>query len=232
MSARTKKKTLEQAVIDAVDREHQRFASDLHDGICQELAGIALMLDAVRIRVTSDAAAEIRSVCEHLRRVTTDARRLAIGLPPFVVEHAGLAGALTALKVEFQTLKGPTIVVAVDERVARALPLDVAVNLYRIAQEATANALQHSGALRIDISCERSTKGLLFAIQDDGCGIPADAMEQSGMGIRSMASRARWLGGELRLLPNAPHGTRIEVSLPLPARIQVMDPPCMGGAAV
>jgi signal transduction histidine kinase len=228
MSARTKKKALEQAVIDAVDRERQRFASDLHDGICQELAGIALMLDGVLIRVTSDAAAEIRSVCEHLRRVTTDARRLAVGLPPFAVEHAGLVGALTALKFDIQTRKGPTVGMAVDERVARTLPLDVAVNLYRIAQEATENALQHSGALRIDISLELSTEGLLFVIQDDGCGIAADAMEQSGLGIRSMASRAKWLGGELRLLPNAPQGTRIQVILPMPARFFLMDPPRFG----
>jgi signal transduction histidine kinase len=206
-----KKKTFEQAVIDAVDREHQRFASDLHDGICQELAGIALMLDAVLIRVTSEAAAEIRPVCEHLRRVITDARRLTVGLAPFAVEHAGLVGALTALKCDIQTLKGPTIVIAVDERVAGALPLDVAANLYRIAQQATANALQHSGASRIDISFELYTEGLLFVIQDDCCGIPADAMEQGGLGIRSMASRAKWLGGELKLLPNAPQGTRIQV---------------------
>ena len=208
MSAGTNKKTLEQAVLDAVDRERKRFA--------------------VLIRVTSDAAAEIRSVCGHLRRVTTDARRLAAGLAPFAVEHAGLAGALGALKFDIQTLKGPTIVVAVDERVARALPLDVVVNLYRIAQEATANAVQHSGASRIDISLELSTEGLVFAIQDDGCGIPAEAMEQSGLGIGSMASRAKRLGGELRLLPNAPRGTRIQVILPMPARFLGVDPPGFG----
>jgi signal transduction histidine kinase len=183
------------------------------------------MLDALLTRVTSDTAAEIGSVCERLRRVTTDARRLAVGLAPFVVEHAGLIGALGALKFDIETLKGPTIVVAVDERVARALPLDVVVNLYRIAQEATANALQHSGASTIHISLERSTEGLLFMIQDDGCGVPAEAMEQGGLGIRSMVSRAKWLGGEFRLLPNAPQGTRIEVILPMSARFPAMDPP-------
>jgi signal transduction histidine kinase len=169
------------------------------------------------IRATSDAAAEIRSLGERLRRVTTDARRLAVGLAPFAVEHAGLAGALGALRFDIHTLKGPTVVVALDECVAHVLPLDVAVNLYRLAQEATANALQHSGASRIDISLELSTEGLVFAIQDDGCGIPAEAMEQSGLGIGSMASRAKRLGGELRLLPNAPQGTLIQVILPMPA---------------
>jgi signal transduction histidine kinase len=217
MIAVIEKVTLEQAVIEGVDRERQRLASDLHDGICQELAGIALTLDAVLIRINSDAAAEIRAACEHLRRVITDARRLAVGLAPFTVEHYGLVAALTALKFDTQSLTGPTVMIAVDERVAGALPIDVAANLYRIAQQATANALQHSGASRIDISFELSTAGLLLVIQDDGCGIPADAMKQGGLGIRSMASRAQWLGGEFRLLPHAPQGTRIQVILPMPA---------------
>jgi signal transduction histidine kinase len=149
-----RRRTLEQAVVEAVEREHQRFASDLHDGICQELAGIAMMLDAVRGRVAVDSATEIGSICEHIRRVTIDARRLALGLAPIAVDHAGLAGALGLLKLDVETLKGPTIAVTVDERISRELPLDRAVNLYRIAQEATANALRHSGASHIDISVE------------------------------------------------------------------------------
>jgi signal transduction histidine kinase len=68
-----RRRILEQAVVDAVEREHKRFASDLHDGVCQELAGIAMMLDAILPRVAADAATEIRSVSDHIRRVTLDA---------------------------------------------------------------------------------------------------------------------------------------------------------------
>ena len=210
-----RRKTLEQTVFDAVEREQKRFASDLHDGVCQELAGAAMMLDVILPRVASDVAAEIRSVSEHIRRVILDARKFALGLAPIAVERAGLAGALVLLKLDVETLRGPSIVVSVNEPFARELPLDMAVNLYRIAQEATTNALRHSGASHIDISVEVCAEGLLLAIQDDGCGIRDISSESWGLGIRSMASRAEWLGGELRLLPGTLQGTRVQVIVPM-----------------
>jgi signal transduction histidine kinase len=208
-----RRRTLEQAVVEAVEREHKRFASDLHDGICQELAGIAMMLDAIRGHVPADAATEIRSICDHIRRVTIDARRLALGLAPIAIDHSGLAGALKLLKQDLETLKGPTIAVRVDERVSRELPVDRAVNLYRIAQEATANALRHSGATHIEISVESTERGLSLVIQDDGCGIPDGASELSGLGIKSMISRAEWLGGELKFMRTSPKGTRVQITV-------------------
>ena len=210
--------SLEQAVVAAVDQEHKRFASDLHDGICQELVGIAMMLDALVPRVASDTATEIRSLSEHIRRVTFDARRVALGLAPIVVQRTGLAGALALMKMDLERLTGPAIVISVESRISRELPLDISVNLYRIAQEATANALRHSGASNIDISIEVYGNGLLLAIQDDGCGIADKGSELHGLGIASMASRAKWLGGEFSLLPRSPHGTRVQIIVPMDYR--------------
>jgi len=99
---------------------------------------------------------------------------------------------------------------------ARALPLDMEVNLYRIAQEATANALRHSGVSHIDISVEVSAQEFLLVIQDDGCGVPEGGTALCGLGIKSMVSRAHWAGGELSLLPRSPWGTRVQVIVPLP----------------
>jgi signal transduction histidine kinase len=201
-----RRKKLEQAVFDAVEREQKRFARDLHDGVCQELAGVAMMLDVILPRVASDVAAELRSVSERIRRVTLDVRHLARGLAPIAVERAGLAGVLAQLKLDVGTLRGPTVVVSVNEPFARELPLDMAVNLYRIAQEATTNVLRHSGTSHIDISVEVRGEALLLAIQDNVCGMLDIGSESWGLGIRSMASRAEWLGGELKLLPGHPAG--------------------------
>jgi two-component system sensor histidine kinase UhpB len=215
-----RRKTVGRAVIDAVEREQKRFASDLHDGVCQELAGVTMMLDAILPRVSSDVAEEIGSVSEHIRRVTLDARRLALGLAPIAVERAGLAGALALLRPDVETLKGPTIVVSVNEPLARELPLDMAVNLYHIAQEATTNALRHSGASRIEISLESCGARILLAIQDDGRGIQAFGRESWGLGISSMASRAEWLGGELTFSRGTPQGTKVQVIVPMDDRLQ------------
>ncbi len=100
-----------------------------------------------------------------------------------------------------------------DERV-RALPLDMAVNLYRIAQEATANALRHSDAGHIDISVECCAAGLLLVIQDDGRGMPDRAQDPRGLGIVSMVSRAEWLGGEICFSARLPRGTRVQITVP------------------
>jgi signal transduction histidine kinase len=213
-SGKRRSKPLEQAIVSAVEREHRRFASDLHDGVCQELAGVAMMLDAIRPRVASDVGTEIGYIAEHIRRVTLDARRLALGLAPVAVERAGLAGALALLKLDVETLRGPALAVSVEEPFTN-VPLDMAVNLYRIAQEATANALRHSGASHIYISAEVCDDGLLLAIQDDGCGIRDSGRELWGLGINSMASRAELLGGELQLLPKIPQGTRVQVIVPM-----------------
>jgi signal transduction histidine kinase len=172
-----------------------------------------MKLDAILPRVASDVAAEIESVSEHIRQVTLDARRLALGLAPIAVERAGLAGALAMLKLDMETPRGPTIAISVDEPFARELPLPMALNLYRIAQEA--NALRRSGASHIDISVEAFGEGLLLAIQDGGCGIRDAGSKSWGLGITSMASRAQWLGGELRLLPGTLQGTRVQVIVPI-----------------
>jgi signal transduction histidine kinase len=213
-----RKSSLEQAVVDAVEREHRRFASDLHDGICQELAGIAMTLDSMRPRVGADASTEIQSVSERIRRVTLDAQRLALGLAPIAVERAGLAGALALLKLEAELQRGPAITLSVEERITHGLPLDMAVNLYRIAQEATANARRHSGASQINISLEVRSEGLLLAVQDDGCGVGTKRSELRGLGIASMVSRAKWLGGELGILSSSPRGTRVQVIVPMDLR--------------
>jgi signal transduction histidine kinase len=215
-----RRKSLKRAIFDAVEREQRRFACDLHDGICQELAGITMFLDMIPRRVAPDVATDIRSLSEHIRRVALDARRLALGLAPIAVERDGLVCALALLKLDVETLNGPTIVISVDEPFARELPLYIAVNLYRIAQEATANALRHSGASHIDISLQPFGEGLSLVIQDDGSGIRDIGSGSKSLGIGSMASRAKWLGGELKLLPGTRQGTKVQVIVP----VTIIDP--------
>jgi signal transduction histidine kinase len=105
----------EQAIVAAIDREQKRFASELHDGVCQELAGVAMMIDAIRHRVSAEIATELGSTAEQIRRMILIIRRLALGLAPAAVEHAGFAGALALLKMHVEALKGPSVVVSVGD---------------------------------------------------------------------------------------------------------------------
>jgi signal transduction histidine kinase len=205
---------LDRAVATAIEREHKRFASDLHDGVCQDLAGITWMLESLLPRVSTDVALQIGSIADIIRRVGLDARRLALGLAPLALKRGGFAGALNLLKTDAETLWGRTVSVSVGEGFGRRLPLNTAVHLYRIAQEATANALRHSGAAHINISAGVCDEGLLLTVQDDGCWIGDPYKQSLGLGIASMVSRAEMLGGELRILPVDPEGTKVQVIVP------------------
>jgi signal transduction histidine kinase len=96
---------------------------------------------------------------------------------------------------------------------------DVALNLYRIAQEAVSNAVKYSGATRIVITLSRQPRTLRLAIADDGRGIPARAggahsRRFKGMGLHIMRYRARTMGATLRIQNSQPHGTEIVCLLP------------------
>ena len=202
--------TLKQAIAEALKQERKRVARELHDGVCQELAGLALMLDAIRARAPGDVAAEMSTIAKHLRRISLDARRLGSGLAPAAVERVGLADALAQLRVDSETSNGPVITVSIDHRCGDVRP-EVAVNLYRIAQEAMTNALRHSHAAHINIVADIRGERLLLAVEDDGCGIRDAQRPFWGTGMESMASRAELLGAELSVLPTATGGTRVQV---------------------
>jgi signal transduction histidine kinase len=96
---------------------------------------------------------------------------------------------------------------------------DVALNLYRIAQEAVSNAVKYSGATRIVITLSREGESLRLAIADDGCGIPSSTRPRrqkrlGGMGLHIMRYRARTMGATLRIQDRQPHGTEVVCLLP------------------
>jgi signal transduction histidine kinase len=95
---------------------------------------------------------------------------------------------------------------------------DMALNLYRIAQEAVNNAVKYSRATRITISLERDAANLRLTIGDNGRGIPARSAslrrKRGGMGLHIMRYRARTMGATLRILPLKPHGTEVGCMLP------------------
>jgi signal transduction histidine kinase len=197
------------AVMAAIEREHQRFASELHDGICQELAGIAFTIDALRPAVAADTAETLKCISDHVRRLASDTKRLALGLAPLALESTGLCGALMLLQHEIHRSGNCELLLSLDERALRSLSTDVALNLFRIGQEATMNAIRHGEASRISIHLTHTAAGIEFSVDDDGCGVGESLLRPRGLGIYSMMWRAEWLGSELKVLPRVPRGTSV-----------------------
>jgi len=98
-----------------------------------------------------------------------------------------------------------------------ALSPDVMTCLYRVAQEAIRNAEKHSDSRRVRLELKGSSESVRLCVSDSGRGFDATAGENSrGLGLMSMAERVRSVGGELLIRSQVDHGTRIEVSIPVP----------------
>jgi signal transduction histidine kinase len=212
------RRQLEKDIVSVSEHEQQRIGQDLHDGICQQLAaiGCAVRVLAEDLQAQGIPAAQDASMIEgSLQQVVIEARNLAHGIFPVHVDRSGLAAALADLGRMTTRLTGIPIVV--DD--CADLPLDtpeVSMHLYRIAQEAVANAVKHSGAAEIRISMKLAEHGLELRVEDNGKGMPAtESMRGEGMGLRTMHYRAQALHARLAIEQRSQGGTLVSCRLPL-----------------
>lgn len=215
----TLRRELEREVLEISVLEQERISQDLHEDLGQQLAGILCLggvlevsLNAQKLAQTKDAAKIIGLVRDALELTRT----LARCLHPVAVEAGGLVAALQALsKRTSQVYK-----VQCDCFCPPELDLDIktAAQLYRIAQEALANAIQHSKATSIEIHLSSNPHQTLLSVKDYGQGIPIPHPEGYGMGLRIMKYRAELMGGTLEILHEDPgDGTTVICKIPKPA---------------
>jgi hypothetical protein len=226
--------SLERELIEIANREQQRIGSDLHDGLGQDLTGIALMLRAIGAQVRregSRACADIEEVIGLVNGAIESTRSLARGLSPVSAERDGLTGALQALAARATERYG--IPVTFEARVGEPLPYDetAATHVYRIAQEALTNAMRHSRATEVNILLTASGGELQLEVSDDGRGFPLDGHEAvfheppsdyvpssavtNGLGLKIMRYRAQMLGGNLAFGESVTGGATVRCTCPL-----------------
>jgi len=213
----TERLTLEHQLLDVASREQTHLAHDLHDGLGQQLTGIALLLRGL----TSHVVPRLPELREELSRINDlvsksieETRKLATGMSPLGVERSGLAGALAALAAQAEDFY--RLSVREDIRALRGVALDsgVADHLYRIAQEAVGNIGRHAKASKITISVQVTDSDLSLTIADDGMGLPEPPQWgelPAGLGLRIMRYRAERIGATLCIERGSPCGTVIRV---------------------
>ncbi len=207
---------LEQEVIDVSNRTMERIGQDLHDDLCQHLSGIALLTSMVRNSVADGEGTDVASL-DHINNLLTDSivrvKQIARGLVPTGLEARGLAWKVESLVMEFRRSSHKEIDFSAAEDFD--IPVtDTALQLYRIVQEALANAVQHSGADRIAISLYRDTSGrwMVAEVRDDGTGLP-DQIPSGGLGMRTMRYRAGIIKAKISV-ENTHPGTRVRCYVP------------------
>jgi two-component system sensor histidine kinase UhpB len=186
----------------ARDAERRRLARELHDGILQDLSAVRLGLEkeaAAGEAPQRDPATAISGVIAALRGVVDDLRPpalSAVSLEEAIAGHARLATFARGIEL------------SLDLTAAATVPEWAARDLYRIAQEATANALRHANGKRLWIRLVLADADTILEVEDDGVGFDV-ATAPLGSGVQGMRERAAVLGGDLEIGPGAFGGTRV-----------------------
>ncbi len=190
--------------------ERQRLAREIHDGIAQELASVSYLLDDLAARLPEAAAAEVRGLREHVRRVTGELRLSIFDLRTDVSEEVSLGRALTEY-VQRVANQSKLVVQTVTDELGGRLSHGAEIELLRIAQEAVTNVRKHARASTVWVECVVDPPRARLRIADDGTGLRPS--RSGAMGLRGMRERADRIGAAIHIGPRAGGGTVVEVEL-------------------
>ncbi|HEX8898246.1 MAG TPA: sensor histidine kinase, partial [Chthoniobacterales bacterium] len=212
---------IESEMTEVTERERRRLGHDLHDSLCQHLTGVALTAQALQSKLCSkysDEAAEAGKLVGLIEEGIDLTRSLARGLFSPDLERGGLAVALEGLAHNTQERTGISCEFHCnDEEHVEPCDARALTQLYRIVQEAVANALKHSRASRIVIELDRTEGETRLNVFDDGVGFNPTG-ETNGLGLKMMWHGADLIGARLTIAARAPVGTIVSCVLPQGSR--------------
>ena len=207
-----------QAVVDGLAAEQNRIASEIHDGLGQELTGLALSLRALATRAErrSEAlAADLDDLAKLATHCIEGSQHMVRGLSPISDAGGSLESALQGL-ARRASMSGTQVSFRMRGDAQLVTRTAASDHIYRIAQEAVQNALKHAAAASIDIElwADKASAGL--SVTDDGRGLANDAAH-AGLGMRTMHFRASAIGGTLSIESPRGGGTLVRCEAPLVA---------------
>ena len=222
----TDRKPFEREILDIVDQEKERLGRELHDGLCQTLAGISALSATLSRKLArlgasastadsqtaaADAAAEIARL---LNEAIGEAHDMARGLGAVGLSKGGLKTALATLAHDVRHLFRASCTFACDRPLGR-LDREAERHLFRIAQEAVNNAVTHGKARRIEIRLGAQGGEGVLTVLDNGVGMPESLRPPDGTGLHNMAYRARLIGGRIEVRRRSRGGTTVLCAFPL-----------------
>lgn len=208
-------------LINAQEAERARIARDLHDDVSQQIAGFGIMLSTLRRRVGKPGAeASVEESVTALQARTSSlaqsVRNLSHQLHPSVLEHAGLVATLLRHCTEVEEHQHIAVVFGAEGDFD-SLDRDVSFCLFRVGQEALANAVRHANARSIRVQLTEANDGVELQVADDGVGFVASEQAASGLGLRSIDERVRLTGGSVQVTSQPGQGTTLSVRVPIAA---------------
>ena len=208
-------------LVAAIDKERKRVASELHDGLGQNLLVIKIGLKKYLKSLSgnqskSEPLDKLVSITQHL---IDDIRIIAWNLHPHQLDKLGLIGAIESTirkNAEFSEIKFTSQIGNIDS----LLPKEKEIHLYRIIQELISNIIKHSGAKEVDISIEDGGGSLNVTITDDGTGFSLSSEDTTqaggvGLGLTGILERMKILDGSFDIAPTASGGSAVTIKIPV-----------------
>jgi two-component system, NarL family, sensor histidine kinase DegS len=208
-------------ILETQEQERRRLAEDLHDGSVQTLLAVASYAESVEISDDNIAEMKIKAawIKEKTRGAVDELRRISIDLRPGVLDDMGLIPALKWLTNQSNKMGKMRVHLTVNI-FKPALPPEVEVNIFRIAQEALHNIEKHAKATEANINIDTDTESLIITIRDNGQGfVPphkfGSLVSKGKLGLIGIQERAKSLGGTFEIQSAPTEGTILSIRVPV-----------------
>ena len=206
-------------LINAQEDERARIARDLHDDLSQQLAGVAIIVSGLKRKVgkpgvESEVEQTFATLQERTAAAATAVRNLSHELHPGVLKHAGLTATLRGHCADIERHHQVTVTFNPGDGLD-SLDSDVALCLFRVVQEALTNVLRHARARTICVSLMTTAESVELNVVDDGVGFVASERTRSGLGLRSIHERVRFMQGHVSVDSRPGEGTKVLVRIPI-----------------
>ena len=205
------------ALLLARESGNREVARELHDVFSQELAAVGMEISSLRetLKTDSGAAARLAELGGRIGRLSVDLHRTARELHPAILEELGLEPALQQECDSFQKKTGIATEFGAS-KLPRSIPPEVALCLYRVAQESLRNVQKHSDSPHVSVLLEGKPGGIALRVEDSGDGFDLEqAMRKGGLGLISMEERVRLVNGKLNVESASGKGTAVSAFVPL-----------------
>ena len=209
-------------LIEAHEEERTRIARELHDDINQRVALLAVNLQTLKQDLPvfeKKASGQIEEICECVANLGSDIQALSHRLHSSKLDYLGLVSAARGFCMEF-SLQQRVETTFHSEDIPN-IPVEVALCLFRVLQEALQNAVKHSGVKQFEVSLKGSLHEIDLVVHDSGSGFDAErAMKEHGLGLTSMRERLRLAGGQLFIESKPERGTTIHARVPFRPKVK------------
>jgi two-component system NarL family sensor kinase len=212
------RESLLHSAIDATDAERRRIASDLHDSVVQDLAGVTFSLAAAARRTGGNGSetGELKEAADRVRDAVRSLRSLLVEIYPPNLYEEGLDAALYDLMARLEP-RGITTSMEINAQ-AEHFGLQATELMYRAAQEALRNVVAHAEADHVVLSLNEYSDSAVLEVSDDGRGVDSSTLgdEDQHFGLRALAGLAANMGASLGVASTPGKGTTLRLEVPLP----------------